>query len=309
MNKATTFQEYVFGEVDDTARLTLQHTIFKPSFISAVDTILDKYGLANRLQLALSSGHKIRILDAGCGEGLYLYDLAEILHKRNLLAAADLNGIDVDTKAIVNADQLGGVLNLPYPSPNFYVWDVTQPLDDCLGLRQEGEVTFDLIFGISLMTHLSGAREYLEKLYSFLKPGGIIYLRDVELDIEVAASRTPHPALLPFSLMLINLLLGINKGIKVSQEQAGWLKEMGADEVEAYPVNFQIGGESTTGMQMLRRLVMLFRNTAPMLISRGFMTQAQFDQTMATVYRELSPASQGQETWIDTLARKPALAK
>jgi hypothetical protein len=66
-----------------------------------------------------------------------------------------------------------------------------------------------------------------------------------------------------------------------------------------------MGGQSVTGMQMLRRLVMLIRNSGPMLVSRGAMTQAQCDELMATLYRELTPEIRGQETWIDTLARKP----
>jgi hypothetical protein len=105
--------------------------------------------------------------------------------------------------------------------------------------------------------------------------------------------------------MFTGFLLSINKGAKVANEEAGWLREMGAADVTSFPVDFPMGGQSVTGMQMLRRLVMLIRNSGPMLVSRGAMTQAQFDELMATLYRELTPEIRGQETWIDTLARKP----
>jgi hypothetical protein len=50
---------------------------------------------------------------------------------------------------------------------------------------------------------------------------------------------------------------------------------------------------------------MIVRNAAPFLINHGFITQAYYDETMETLYRELGPNLEGFFSSAEVIARKP----
>jgi 2-polyprenyl-3-methyl-5-hydroxy-6-metoxy-1,4-benzoquinol methylase len=301
----TTYKEYLFGVADDGERRTIQHSIFRPDYISQIEKVLDEYGLATRLEEALKTGKKLRFLDLGCAEGMFLHDLAEVLERRGLLAAAELNGIDRDEATIELAEQFALASNPPRPYLTFYTYDLTQPLTGCRGLSRKGEARFDFISGISFMAHLSNSRNHLENFYQALKPGGVIFLRDTVLEEGGKGWISSHPVLIPFGYALNNFLRNLNNGLDISVEQARWLEELGAEKVEETHRAYPVGGTTQLGMRMLRNTVMLVRNSGASLTASKMLTQAQFDHMIDTLFRELGPDSRGQQSWIEVIARKP----
>lgn len=300
----TTYQKYMFGAADDGERRTFQHNLFKADFVKRIEYLLKEYGLETKLETALANGKKLRILDLGCAEGLFLHDMAEVLEKKGLLKAAELIGIDRDVDMINLAEQLSTLSTPPRPYLNFYVHDVTEPLESSIELRYKGVAKFDFIFALSLVQHLPNARQHLEAIYRTLKPGGVLYLRDAVMEEGENGWISSHPILRPFGFALNSFVRSLNDGLDVSVEEANWLREIGAEQVQTIPVKYVIGGNTPHGMQMLRNSVMLVRNSGAALIAQGKFTPAQFDGIMNTLFKELTPESAGQQTWLETLARK-----
>jgi len=298
-------QVYLFAAAEDGDRLVIQHNIFKAGFLKILEQVLEQYGLANRLEAARAAKTKLRILDIGCAEGLYLHDVAEVLEARGLLEAAQFNGIDLNVGAISTAEEFCQQSNPPRPYLNFYVHDASMPLEDCLGLRQEGKTEFDFIYLNATLEHLHNARQHLARFYQALKPGGVIYLWDAVTEESEEGWQAPHPLLTPLAHQFNRLIMEANQGLMVCRETAGWLTEMGAEQVQATNLAQPIGGTTPGGRQMLRNSVMMVRNGLPQMVSRGIMSQAQADELMATLHRDLSPASSGYQSWVSTLARKP----
>lgn len=99
-----------------------------------------------------------RILDFGCGCGRTL------VHMKNLAPNAQIDGIDIDTKAIEWCKQ-----NLNFAS--FSLSKETPPID------YAGD-TFDFIYVISVFTHLDEDYQFrwLEELRRIAKPGALLLL-------------------------------------------------------------------------------------------------------------------------------------
>jgi hypothetical protein len=105
--------------------------------------------------------------------------------------------------------------------------------------------------------------------------------------------------------MGMRYIASINNGIDVANETAGWLRELGAEQVKALLDPVPVGGTTERGLIMMRDGVLIMRNMAPMLIAKGLLDQTEFDETMAVMYRELAPNLLGQMACMDNLARKP----
>lgn len=100
----------------------------------------------------------IKILDWGCGPGRI------VRHLPNLLPDCDIYGSDYNYKYIEWCNE-----NLP--EITFKTNDLTPPL-------QFEQNYFDLIYGISIFTHLSEKMHFswVEEFKRVLKPGGILYI-------------------------------------------------------------------------------------------------------------------------------------
>jgi SAM-dependent methyltransferase len=97
-----------------------------------------------------------RVLDFGCGCGRTL------VHMKSLVPEAQIDGIDIDTRAIEWCKQ-----NLNYAS--FRVGKATPPSEYVAG-------TFDFIYVISVFTHLDEDYQFrwLEELQRIATPGGLL---------------------------------------------------------------------------------------------------------------------------------------
>jgi 2-polyprenyl-3-methyl-5-hydroxy-6-metoxy-1,4-benzoquinol methylase len=301
-------RQYIFGNTDDSDRLTLQHRAFKANFEQILTQVLTEYGLAERLENANATGQIIRIADLGCGQGLYLQDVAAYLNKLDLLKAVDLSGLDLNTQALAEAEKLAKETTDYAPHLiNFYYHDLTQPLSECAGLQWDGaKYEFDFIYLNLVLEHLPQAHSHLARIYhENLRPGGVIYVRNLITKYGADGWLPNHPAQQKFGQMGMHYIASINNGIDVANETAGWLRELGAEQVKTQLDPVPVGGTTERGLLMMRDGVLIMRNMAPMLIAKGLIDQAEFDETMAIMYRELAPHLLGQMACMDNLARKP----
>jgi hypothetical protein len=78
-------------------------------------------------------------------------------------------------------------------------------------------------------------------------------------------------------------------------------------QIQAQRQHIAVGGPTLEGMAMLRNAIMALRNSAPLLISRGLVTQEQYDYTMHQLFTELNAYSEGDSIYIDTIAHKSAI--
>lgn len=308
------YKEYVFSKgQDERERLVTQFKCYRPSLVEQFNRVLDEYGLATRLQAA-NPKHKVKILDLGCGEGLALQTVAEILERRGLLQNADLYGIDADKTAIATAEKFKLQAKPPRPYLHFLVHDATVPLSKCLGLYFEfstdelvdGEPKFDFIFSSLVFEHIPNARQCLEKIYEqSLKPGGVIFIRDTVLTEGEIGWVLAHQAMRPFVETGLNYMRIANDGVDVSQVTVDWLREFGASQVQAFSTILPIGGESEIGLNMLRNSYLFVRNVGPLLVNKNLVAQEMYDHAMKQLFDELGPHCVGQSGLTDTIAKKP----
>lgn len=315
MLKKEELKEYIYGKTSsDRTRLMLQYELNKSSFLAAIERVLEEYGLAERLKRVQMQSwtfppmEKVQILDIGCGEGMHLYELARVLERRGLLKAAELNGIDYDQAAILVAEQYSLVSVPPRPYLNFHACDATRPLKDCQNLAKNGQaLQFDFIYAFLVLEHLPDAKTHLQEFYRALKPGGVIYLRGYVTEEGEEGWLPIHPALRLFGLAYDNYMQKLNPGPPVACMQAGWLREFGAEMVQSFTDKRIDDLTTERGSKMLQNILMMAHNSAPHLIAQGSLSQAEFEEKLHMLYREIRPDSLGQLTYIDTFARKPAL--
>lgn len=311
MNKSQ-FQQFLYGSAgqSESERLTLQHRVVKPSFNRVFETILTQYGLAQRLQEALARHEKLQVLDAGCSEGLYLHTVAENLEALGLQGSSDLNGLDVNPEVIVTAQEFAKISSPPRPDLSFYVHDLTRPLEECADLRLEKKLQFDFIFSVMTLTFLQSARQCTERLYRSLAPGGVIYLRELVMLEGEDGWVSPHAGIAEFFRIQMGAIAALNPGQEEPAfGQAKWLKEAGAELVQARPDVLSASPETERGLLLLRSIIKLIYNSGPVLIAKGLMTQRQFDEIKTSISQEVNMNYRGHKvTYRDTLACKPLTA-
>jgi SAM-dependent methyltransferase len=312
------FQEYLMSEANDGQRLAAQHDAFKPSIMKMFQLVLEEYGLLHKLEQAKEASKqdanatsKVAILDLGCGEGLFTFDLAGLLKKHKLIDKVELFGIDIDTTAIDTAKELCKNFNSSRPYIFFKTGDITLPFANEEPSPENPSQTYDFIFVISVMVHLSDSRKQLQRVYQhLLKPGGIIFLASAVLSFldtnEVDGCVLPHPIMYTFYKELLRFVHSKNPGVEVATAQGHWLEELGAERVMAIKNRLIVGGDTVEGIAMLRDLVMSMRSGAPFLISHGLISEAFYDEVMTKLFKELTVDSQGHLTLVNVIATKPS---
>src|SRR5262249_34657223 len=147
----TEYRDYIMGMADDRQRMERTHRHLKAEFVRVVEQVLEEYELAEQLKAAKSGEcTRLKILDVGCGEGLYLHDVAEVLEGRDLLSAATFYGTDINQAMIETAVEYARLSKPPRPYLNFYVHDIRQPFETQPGLFLDRQPYFDFIFARSL---------------------------------------------------------------------------------------------------------------------------------------------------------------
>ena len=80
---------YVFAGMDDRDRLRMQHSIYMKDVVEALRKMVDSPAFQARLEIAKNSAQKLKVLDVGCGSGLFLHSgieaVCQFKIKRNLV--------------------------------------------------------------------------------------------------------------------------------------------------------------------------------------------------------------------------------
>lgn len=113
-----------------------------------------------------------RILDFGCGDGLFT----------NLVAKAscgEVIGIDLEEDAIKLAEQMTGKEKYEGPSPSFILGEV--------GPLPFKDSSFDAVYMLDVIEHLSNPAAVLQEVNRVLKEGGVFFLTTPKWDFHRVA--------------------------------------------------------------------------------------------------------------------------
>ena len=298
-------QEYLYKVIDEDQRNQLQHLVLRPTIEKVLAAMLENYGLRPRLEAAKASGSQVLILEAGSGSGNFLRDFADLLQTQGLLAAADINGLDIDIGYLGQAEELNRQ-NPAWANIHYYHHNITVPLEQNMSLSMEKKLQLDCICATVLLQYLPNARQHLERLYDYLKPGGIIYMCDSYMAYEGAkAWQAPNPTIEQFGIIATKLVRDMNGGKIIAEETAGWLREMGAEQVQSIDDLIEADGCNPRSIEALRYYISIVRAVSPLLLKLGLINQAQYDAFLSSVF-EINKASKARLPFIHTIARKPA---
>lgn len=108
----------------------------------------------NRLKLIAKAGLKVggkRILDVGCGQGVFLPTLSKSFET--------VDGLDLDVRLAQSVKDLFGLDNVTLYTDNIFK-------------NKFAENTYDIIFAASVLEHFKDGEEVILALKRLLKPGG-----------------------------------------------------------------------------------------------------------------------------------------
>lgn len=114
----------------------------------------------------LNIKHDMHILDLGCGTGILLHPLAELVGKNGRVV-----GVDVSDFMIREARKRAGLTDLPLEFYKGNVYKLDFP-----------ENTFDRATSSSLFQHLKRPDEAINEIKRVVKPGGLISVFDYDWD-------------------------------------------------------------------------------------------------------------------------------
>lgn len=152
-----------YAVADDARRLRIQADLLEDFDCQNIRVVLER--------LRADEGTPLRVLDAGCGDGYVTFSRFDGIPNIHVV------GLDRDPACIRRANRL-------YDEDNF---------EFCQGDLSQHEFepeSFDLIFTAYTLHHLSESGKVLQKLWSWLKPGGAIMIRtndDANILLEPAA--------------------------------------------------------------------------------------------------------------------------
>lgn len=299
-------RDYIFGTVNDQPRLTEYYRLIKPFFLSQLEHLFDdkRYELAEVLTRQRPT--KSQVLDAGCGEGLYLHDLALLLEKRQILEQTNLVGVDNDRTVVATAEDYKLVTKPPRPDIHFYTHNLRQPLADNPDLPAQISNGLDFVYAMRVVSYIPNAKQVVKQLYDAVKPGGLIYFMEAHMHESEQDGWVSPDATRPVFEAFTKLVLGLNGGVEVSAEIGNWLKELGAEHIEIRNDYLQSKGDgSAESLQLLRILVATGRNILPTLVATKIMTQTEANAAMEQIFKELNMNAIAQFTLTSIIARKP----
>jgi 2-polyprenyl-3-methyl-5-hydroxy-6-metoxy-1,4-benzoquinol methylase len=152
----------------------IRFTIMRSKLLSVMDLLLPAEG---------------RILDVGCGFGLFAAYFAQTQPRRRI------TGIDTNERRVEMAREL--MTALGQPGHEFLACDARQ-------VREVASGTFDAIYVLDVMHHVprEDQEELLRCLHDLLAPGGVLVLKDI----------TTQPAYgLKFTELLDRVMVGWNE--------------------------------------------------------------------------------------------------
>lgn len=294
------YSRYVFSEADDVDRLVFQKTLYLQSFLETLEQVLDEYGLQERCR-----NGDVRVLDFGCAHGQYLDEMRRVLRERGVTNGLRMDGVDLNRHAIDYARRHHAAeTSDDRIDVRFAHFDGSRLLDECDELNDAGKVRYDFIYALLVLEHFEDAARQLARLYTYLKPGGIIFLRDFVMEEGEDGWRAPHPAAREISAQIFERIPSAAAGVRVADEQASWLLNLGAADVQVERERVVVGGDTEHGKAMVRNWVMTIANAGRHLVANGVVDADELERTLTVLREDLGPESTGHATYVTTLARK-----
>ncbi|HBE19392.1 MAG TPA: hypothetical protein DEG17_27460 [Cyanobacteria bacterium UBA11149] len=158
---------------------------------------------------------QMELLDCGCGPGTITVDLAKIV------APGEVIGIDIEDSQFIIGQKKAraeNVTNIKFKLANIY----QLPFADN---------SFDAVFAHAVIYHLKYPHQALKELYSLLKPGGVLGIRDAAHDSNIF---TPSIPILKTAWDILSRVVEVNGGNPFfGKYQRKILQEVGFVNVKA----------------------------------------------------------------------------
>ncbi len=157
------------------AYANIRFSILRPKLLSVMDLLLPDEG---------------RILDVGCGFGLFASYFGQMQPRRRIL------GVDPNARRIALAGRVAKAVGLDGPeAPRFHVGDVRDA--ELMG-------PFEGIYVLDVMHHIPAGDQLpvLARLRDLLVPGGVLVIKDITTE--------PHYQLL-FTKLLDRIMVGMDE--------------------------------------------------------------------------------------------------
>jgi SAM-dependent methyltransferase len=168
------------------------------------------------------------ILDIGCGEGQLTLVFARLFPEAKII------GIDKDEKAIEAAQRATKGM----PNVEFRVGDILQGLPTG---------PFDLVYASLVLMHIPGTPGIIKSVYDVLKPGGLLWTKDLHPNMETALD---HPAFARLSKWMGTAMDRIGAPWRIGGELAPILSNTGfkilRTEEEIYTLGIRSAEERIT---------------------------------------------------------------
>jgi ubiquinone/menaquinone biosynthesis C-methylase UbiE len=171
----------------------------------------------------------MQILDCGCGPGGIALGLATLVPQGRIV------GIDIHDSQLEMGRQEArnrGIENVRFEHASVY----QLPFDDA---------TFDAVLAHAMVYHLGEPAKALREMRRVLKPGGLIGLRDADIDGDVY--HPPHPELERFWKLAERVVLHSGGDMRFGRKHRQILRETGFVEIIASASSDAFGTPEATG--------------------------------------------------------------
>lgn len=287
----STGMSYLLETYSDRDRLFLQYELFRDDFNHWFDRALRLGNLSTDPATATW-----RVLDVGCGEGLFAHEIATRYPRAHII------GFDTDAVAIGTAALTFG--RSTKHDLQFYTYDACLPLPPAFDPDRpmtSGGSGFDVALAHIVLPHIRAFDQALRNLRAALKPGGVLYVRD----IDGTSLRFPHPSLVTLWNVFVVALQQIAGGA-FTQNHADYLAHAGFTPITSGVTTYPIGGTTPAGQQMLGNFIRGFPAARRAVVERqGLMRGPEFDAHFQRLMTEITPELVGTFAVINTLACKP----
>ncbi len=291
---------YILADsLDDRKRLVIQAKLYTPAIKQALKQAIEKYHLQTILQ---DPNATFRLLDLGCGEGLYFPILHEFLIEQGTKAQIAMVGVDRDGLALATAQDYVAALGLDQ-IVEFYQHDLTTPINQIESINlASDEKRFDLVITTAVLMHLPNTRPILSSIYDIMKPGGIFYTRDMRWS---DGYEFPSPAFTSLDKLMRPLIMR-RIGDDFAQHHTEYLTSVGFSDLESSEDRYAVGGRTKTGRLVLENFLLGMHASRAHLVGLGMISEADFDRAVELMFKEITPELEGHITWINSIAQRPA---
>jgi 2-polyprenyl-3-methyl-5-hydroxy-6-metoxy-1,4-benzoquinol methylase len=175
-----------------------------------------------------------RILDVGCGEGQLGFTLL------SLYPNAELVGVDRDEKALAKARQQAEERGL---RASYVAADIQE------GIPEAG---FDLVFCFTVLEHTPRYKQAVDNMVAAIAPGGHIWIQDAATDFFAGY---PNPDMQRAANLYVQAMTALGNNLMVMGELPQLLAERGMVEIQGYNKDFEVGGFTRDGQDILAGLI------------------------------------------------------